>query len=107
VEWNVAAGEGWARLLSDGDLCAAIRAPTTVARELRFAFVRRDCRCSNDISRILSASGADVVWVSDFDESNLAIAAHDLAVFIDGDVPPLHVFDPDRFAAGDLIFVSE
>jgi hypothetical protein len=38
VDWELEAGEGWARIWSESDLCALVRAPTTANRATRFGF---------------------------------------------------------------------
>jgi hypothetical protein len=65
VEWDLGAGEGWARILLEDDLCAAIRAPTTVTSATRFAFLKRDCAAFGDLSRRLEEARVEHVAVDD------------------------------------------
>lgn len=107
VEWDLGAGEGWARLSSDGELCALIRAPTTVNSAPRVAFLNRGCGSSPTLGSALEAAGVEVFTVADFDAPIFSIDSSDLKDFVDGPLPPSHVFNPHRFAVNDLVFVSE
>jgi hypothetical protein len=107
LEWDLGAGEGWARLLLDDDLCATVRAPTTANAATRFAFVRGDCPKQDELAQLLTRAQVEQVVIDDFEEVSLSAEPSDLAWFIDGRLPPKHAFDPASFAASDLVFVSE
>jgi hypothetical protein len=106
IEWNLAAGEGWARIWSDTNLCAAVRAPTTANTAIRFSFLRRSS-LTEPLKRVLDAANVATVEIEDFDAPSLSVQMVDLESFVDGPLPPLHVFDPAHFAANDLVFVTE
>jgi hypothetical protein len=89
------------------DVCAAIRAPTTVNPAMRFAFLKRGCAAFEELTELLARARVEQVAVDDFDAPTLSVGLPDLESFIDGPLPPLHVFDPERFAVNDLVFVSE
>jgi hypothetical protein len=107
LEWDLGAGEGWTRLLLGDDLCATVRAPTTANAATRFAFLRGDCPTYDGLAQLLNGAHVEQVVIDDFEDASFYAEVSDLASFVDGRLPPKHVFDPSSFAASDLVFVSE
>jgi len=108
VSWDLGAGEGWAFVWVDEDVCAKVRAPTTVSRAKRFAFIAHDSPATKTLLRIFAVNDVGVVEVSsDFESPLLSIEVADLIAFEDGPLPPTHAFSPRRFAPNDLVFVTE
>ena len=83
-----------------------IRAPTSPGRAHRFAFLRSATAAAHKLRSLLDASQVSVVELADFDDASLSAGRDNLAVFIGSAIPPDHVFDPSRFSANDLWFVS-
>jgi hypothetical protein len=104
IEWDADAGEEWARVVVDDEVECLIRAPTSVGRAHRFAFLRAQV-AADKMRPPLSACQVTVVELADFDDESLSARSDDLAAFI-GSIPADHVFDPRRFSANDLWFVS-
>jgi hypothetical protein len=106
LDWDARAGVEWARVLGEGVECL-IRAPTSVGRAHRFAFLRSAGTMVDALRPLLDRAQVTVVELADFEEPKLSIRIEDLARFVDAPLPPPHVFDSQRFAANDLVFVSE
>jgi hypothetical protein len=107
IEWDLGAGEGWCRVREEVDIVAFVRAPTTARSATRFVFIHRQHSKAAMLKAFFGARQAEVVQVDDFDGEALSISREDLAAFTDGEVAPEHVFNPDLFAANDLVFVTE
>ncbi len=104
--YDTYAGEEWAYVeLEDGFVCQ-VRAPTSVGRAHRFAFLRSGA-AAELLRPLLEAHQVSVVELSDFEERSLSARIDDLVEFVRYGVPPGHVLDPACFAANDLVFVSQ
>jgi hypothetical protein len=106
LDWDLDAGEEWARVLNADEVDALIRAPTSVARAHRFAFVRSGSSAAESLLAILRRNEAHTVELEDFELPSLSIDPDDLVAFVGRAMPQAHVFDPARFSANDLWFVS-
>lgn len=106
IEWDPDAGEEWARLIVDNEVDCLIRAPTSAGEAHRFAFLRSPATSAEALRRLLDANDVDVVELIDFEEPCMWAKAERLAAFIGPKLPPAHAFDPQRFSANDLWFVS-
>ena len=107
IEWDLGAGEGWCRVREEDDVVVLVRAPTTARSATRFVFIHRQHPKAAALDAFFGARGVEVVQVDDFDAEALSMSHEDLAAFTDGEVAPEHVFNPDLFAAYDLVFVTE
>jgi hypothetical protein len=107
IEWDLGAGEGWCRVREEDDIVALVRAPTTARPATRFVFIHRQRPKAAMLKAFFGASRAEVVQVDEFDGEALSISREDLVAFADGELAPEHVFNPDLFAANDLVFVTE
>jgi hypothetical protein len=105
-DWDLDAGEEWARILNSDEVDGLIRAPTTVAPCHRFAFVRSGSCASALLRPLLEQVRVEVVELDDFELPTLSVRADNLAAFVGPNAPPTHAFDPNRFSASDLWFVS-
>jgi hypothetical protein len=103
IDWDADASEEWARVMVDDEVECLIRAPTSVGRAHRFAFLR--AQAADKLRPPLSAYQVTVVELADFDEESLSAKSDDLRTFI-GRIPADHVFDPGSFSANDLWFFS-
>jgi hypothetical protein len=106
IEWDAEAGEEWAFIIRESELCAALRAPTTSVAAIRFAFVGSQCS-GLSFRRLLDRNKVTYVDVHDFDAEVFASSRVDLANFAYGRTLPESVLDPSCFAANDLIFVTQ
>ena len=107
VEWGLDAGEGWLWIQREREVIAKVRAPTTVSHETRFAFVNAHHPFARTLRELLSRHDVSVVDVSDFDEVTFSIRGEDFSAFGGPAGLPIEAFDPDNFAADDLVFVTE
>jgi hypothetical protein len=110
VEWGLAAGEEWCFLLLRGKLVAALRAPTANGRATRFAFILANSTVADKTRTALRQADAVTVEVDDFEAAVFSVEPDDFAGFAGFELPVggafREAFDPSRFSANDLIFVT-
>jgi hypothetical protein len=106
VEWDLAAGEEWCSVAFCGQLVAALRAPTAVGRATRFAFILAGSTVADEMQAVLQRADARPVELEDFEAVILSIEPEDFVVFAGLELPHEEAFDPTRFAANDLVFVT-
>lgn len=108
VEWGLAAGEEWCFLLLRGKLVAALRAPTANDRATRFAFISANSTVADKTRIALRQADAVTVEVDDFEADVFSVEPDDFAGFAGFELRGgfREAFDPSRFSANDLIFVT-
>jgi hypothetical protein len=70
-------------------------------------FVWRGCGQRAEVERVLRQNDPEVVELDNFEAPLLSMHMSDLTSFSDGPLLPRHVFNPDSFAANDLVFATE
>jgi hypothetical protein len=106
LEWDLDAGEEWVRILNAGEVDALIRAPTSVSRSHRFAFVCTTSAAAELLRPLFVRDRVEVVELADFELPTISVQVDDLAAFIGASPPPAYAFDANHFSANDLWFVS-
>lgn len=106
VEWDLAAGEEWCLITYRGELVATLRAPTLHTQATRFAFLLAEATVADQTRAALRQADAVTVEVDDFEAAAFSAEPDDLAAFAGYELPVGEAFDPSRFSANDLIFVT-
>jgi hypothetical protein len=76
-------------------------------RATRFVFLHAGSALTEEIRAVAESADALVIETDDFDAEVLSMDAADFAAFKGDEVVlPEEAFDPSRFAANDLIFVT-
>lgn len=110
VEWGLAAGEEWCFIRLRTELVAAVRAPMLHTRATRFAFVLANSTVADKTRTALREADAVTVEVDDLEAAVFSVEPDDFAGFAGFELPAggafSQAFDPSRFSANDLIFVT-